>query len=423
MVAGAKGALLNDLRREVNKAIEQGTTLKEFQAQFDQIVARRGWSYTGDRDWRSNLIWETNLRSAYGKGREAQMQQVKSRRPYAQWRHGGSADPRPEHIENDGRVYLVDERPTNLPHGFFCRCVWLTLSQRDMDRLDLSLSDPLPVPEEPGWSQRLGLPTQEERLELQAQVIGRLHPAIATQVAEEVAATAPEPITYTDFIERGRQWIGEDDLNAIGTLSDSGIPSLEAQGASRRIIDRLLDDGLDAVEASKRADEFSFSGLGRERTIEVREHISEFLRLTKGRVSTLSEFIFTDSRAHASRNGEINVGQQSSSYLLNKQTLFHEAGHHFEFSNERVLNAAKAWIESRREGPDQRLSVLTGQPGYGPGEVAVPDKFIDPYVGKVYARATEVVSVGLENFTDRSSIMELARRDLEHFLLIIGFLL
>jgi uncharacterized protein with gpF-like domain len=185
-VAAAKGAMLQDLREAVDSAIAAGTTLQDFRKAFDRIVAVRGWDYAGDRDWRTNLIFQTNLRTAYGRGRERQIQEVKATRPYAVWRHGGSRDPRPEHIANDGRVYRVDERPTSLPHGYGCRCQWFTLAQQDMDAQGLSLSDRLPVPEEPGWSQTLGLPTPEQKAALLQQVLDRLHPALAAQVKAEV---------------------------------------------------------------------------------------------------------------------------------------------------------------------------------------------------------------------------------------------
>ncbi len=186
MVASAKGGLLSDLREEVQKAIELGITLSEFRDRFDEIVERRGWSYRGNRDWRSNLIWETNLRAAYGLGREIQIQQVKDERPYAIWRHGGSADPRPEHIANDGKVYRVDERPTKLPYGYGCKCVWFTLSERDMNRLELTLSDPLPVPDEEGWDRSLGVPGEAERERLKERLVGRFDNEIAPQVLRDV---------------------------------------------------------------------------------------------------------------------------------------------------------------------------------------------------------------------------------------------
>lgn len=189
--AGAKGALLEDIRRAVMDAIELGSTLQEFRERFDSIVSERGWDHTGSAGWRSQLIWETNLRASYGKGREAQIQRVKPLRPYAIWRHGGSATPRPAHLANDGNVYPIDERPTSLPHGYGCRCVWFTLSERDIQRLELELSDPLPVPVENGWSQSLGLPSAEERAKLLAASAGRLSPSIAAQVAQEVSGDPP----------------------------------------------------------------------------------------------------------------------------------------------------------------------------------------------------------------------------------------
>ena len=44
MVAGAlKADLLADLAGAVQKAIEEGTSLEQFRADFREIVARRGW--------------------------------------------------------------------------------------------------------------------------------------------------------------------------------------------------------------------------------------------------------------------------------------------------------------------------------------------------------------------------------------------
>lgn len=47
-VAGAASeALLGDFRAAITKALEQGTTLAEFRADFDAIVERNGWAYNG----------------------------------------------------------------------------------------------------------------------------------------------------------------------------------------------------------------------------------------------------------------------------------------------------------------------------------------------------------------------------------------
>src|SRR5690606_39014338 len=74
MVAGAAAQdLLGDLRAAVAKAIEQGTTLEEFRRDFRSTVDRHGWKHTGTPGWRAQIIYETNLSTAYAAGRYAQL--------------------------------------------------------------------------------------------------------------------------------------------------------------------------------------------------------------------------------------------------------------------------------------------------------------------------------------------------------------
>lgn len=149
VVAGAyKAELLADLRAAVDKAISQGTTLREFRKDFDQVVARHGWSYRGGRGWRTRVIFETNLRSSYQAARFAQMKAVAAERPYWLYRHSDAvATPRPLHLAWDGLVVRHDDpwlKTHFPPNGWGCKCRMFALSQADLERMGKSGPDKAP---------------------------------------------------------------------------------------------------------------------------------------------------------------------------------------------------------------------------------------------------------------------------------------
>lgn len=130
MVAGAvKADLLADLAAAVDKAITEGTTLETFRADFREIVTRRGWhgwtgeGTTGGEAWRTRVIYRTNMATTYAAGRHAQLVAG----GYAWWvyRHGGSAEPRLDHLSWDG-VALPPDHPFWAqhypPNGWGCSC-------------------------------------------------------------------------------------------------------------------------------------------------------------------------------------------------------------------------------------------------------------------------------------------------------------
>lgn len=149
-VAGATNkALVSDFHDAVNKAIANGTTLEDFRKDFDNIVADYGWDYNGGRNWRSRIIFDTNMSTAYAAGRWQQIQQVKAQRPYLRYVHlEGQAHPRPEHASWHNTVLPVDD-PWWLthypPNGWNCHCTVESLNDRDLDRYGLSVSDSAPA--------------------------------------------------------------------------------------------------------------------------------------------------------------------------------------------------------------------------------------------------------------------------------------
>lgn len=149
VVAGAtKDSLLADFQSAIQKALEQGTTLEAFRKDFDRIVAAHGWSYRGGRNWRSAVIYNTNLRMATAAGRWEQIQRLKDRRPYL--RYVGVLDNRirPEHESWHGTVLPVDHAWWHThypPNGWNCRCSVMQLSQADLDRNGWKVTEPPPA--------------------------------------------------------------------------------------------------------------------------------------------------------------------------------------------------------------------------------------------------------------------------------------
>lgn len=140
VVAGAnRDEILQDFRVAVERFIKEGRTLEDFRRDFDTIVAKYGWDYNGGRDWRSRVIYETNLRSSYAAGRWEQLQAVKASRPYWRYVHSDAVrHPRPIHQSWDGMVLHADDpwwRTHYPPNGWGCQCSVQALNERDLKRL------------------------------------------------------------------------------------------------------------------------------------------------------------------------------------------------------------------------------------------------------------------------------------------------
>jgi len=149
-VAGAAGdALLSDLRREVDKAIAEGTALEEFRSGFDDIVNKNGWDYRGERNWRARIIFQTNIRTAYSAGRYAQMTLPETLEafPFWQYQHSGAVHPRLDHLSWDGKVWRADNPVWSKiypPNGFGCGCFVVPASSSDLARQGKSGPDRVP---------------------------------------------------------------------------------------------------------------------------------------------------------------------------------------------------------------------------------------------------------------------------------------
>lgn len=208
-VAGVASAdLLADLMAAVDSAIADGTTIADFQKRFDQLVADYGWEYRGGRAWRTETILFTNIRTAYAAGRYLQMRDpdVLRERPFWEYRHGDSVNPRPLHLEWDGLV--LDARDpwwqTHYPPGGFgCKCRVVSVSRRDLEREGKAPDEApdngtyewtdrfgevqtLPRGIDPGWDYAPGASAEEHRLDILRNGLARLPAELADQVREQL---------------------------------------------------------------------------------------------------------------------------------------------------------------------------------------------------------------------------------------------
>jgi len=163
MVAGANSkAIVDDFKDSIAKALEQGTTLEDFRKDFDGIVKTHGWSYKGERGWRTRTIFETNLRTAYAAGRYAQMTErdTLATFPYWQYHHSGAVHPRLQHKDWDGRCLAADDpfwTTAYPPNGFGCGCFVTPISRQALRRLGKAGPDRTPDLDQLGTDQPLGV--------------------------------------------------------------------------------------------------------------------------------------------------------------------------------------------------------------------------------------------------------------------------
>lgn len=140
-VAGAvQDGLLCDLRRAVDKAISEGTTLESFRKDFDALVERHGWAHKGGRAWRSKVIYEANVSTAYSAGHYKRMTDpaVRAAMPYWRYVRSSSEHPRPEHLAWVNVILRWDDPWWDEhypPNGWGCKCGVVAMTPRQVDRL------------------------------------------------------------------------------------------------------------------------------------------------------------------------------------------------------------------------------------------------------------------------------------------------
>ena len=143
--------IVEAVRGEVDRAIAQGTTAREFVATLKPRLQKLGWwgekemvdPQTGETrrvdigPRRLATILDTNLRMAHARGRWERIEALKEDMPYLRYVATMDARTRPEHARWHGVVLPVDDpwwRSHYPPNGWRCRCQVVQLSEGDLKR-------------------------------------------------------------------------------------------------------------------------------------------------------------------------------------------------------------------------------------------------------------------------------------------------
>ena len=156
--------ILQDIRRSMDSAIAEGTTLQEFKKQLKPTLQEKGWwgrkllidPKTGEEkevqlgsSRRLRTIFDTNMRSAYAAGRWERIERVKKTRPYLRYIAVQDNRTRDKHRQWHNTILPVDHpfwQKFYPPNGWHCRCSVQQLSKRDLDKRGLKVTEHPPSP-------------------------------------------------------------------------------------------------------------------------------------------------------------------------------------------------------------------------------------------------------------------------------------
>lgn len=162
--------VLEDVKREVEKALEEGTTLADFKKSVREKLARRGWlgeveqvdPKTGEKvgvtlntPWRLRVIFEQNIQTALNGGRMSGQLDTIGTRPYGLYTIVSDKRTTAECRTRDGVILPLDDpwwQKNYPPNHMLCRAFVTTLSEREFIReggkvatpADLAALEPLP---------------------------------------------------------------------------------------------------------------------------------------------------------------------------------------------------------------------------------------------------------------------------------------
>ena len=137
--------VLQTLHDELNKAMENGTTYKDFKKNLNPLLVQKGYETKDDGTaWRLDTIFRTNMQSAYMGGRFGEMVEVAEEFPF--WQYIAVLDnrTRPSHRSLAKKVVKNTDKLWHThfpPNGYNCRCRVRALSAEDVKVKKLTVTN------------------------------------------------------------------------------------------------------------------------------------------------------------------------------------------------------------------------------------------------------------------------------------------
>ncbi|MBW3527685.1 minor capsid protein [Shewanella sp. NKUCC05_KAH] len=145
--------VLTAIRNEVDAALSQGLTAKQFQATLKPQLEKLGWWGKKEVDgrevqlgspYRLNTIYRQNLQTAYMAGRYRRMLSRTKTHPYWQYVAIDDGQTRPAHARLRGKVFRFDDPIWNIiypPNGWGCRCRVRALTEAQVKAMGLTVEN------------------------------------------------------------------------------------------------------------------------------------------------------------------------------------------------------------------------------------------------------------------------------------------
>lgn len=154
--------LLEAMRGEVQRALDEGLPFAQFQKSWRANPALAGWwgrkamedPLTGEvveaqlgSPRRLRTIYDANLRSARAAGQWERIERTKGAFPYLEYTLGASETHRPHHADKEGLILPVDSPFWDEwmpPNGWGCKCKVRPVTRREAERRGISATPDIP---------------------------------------------------------------------------------------------------------------------------------------------------------------------------------------------------------------------------------------------------------------------------------------